>query len=240
LNKFDGTKQQKMAYLIIVTILAITSVYLKKVTISGGIAGAVVTFLILYNSWVNFLLFGLFFVLGSVATKWKFEQKKDLGLSQENEGLRSWIHALANGGIPAIFSLLAIYFSDNQYFTFAVTAAIASALSDTLSSELGNIYGRNYVDILSFKKGRRGDDGVISLEGTLFGLFGSFLIAMLFAIFTNNYSIIVLITIAGFLGNISDSYFGATVQRKGHVDNHLVNFMNTFIAAILVILWFQF
>jgi uncharacterized protein (TIGR00297 family) len=229
-----------MTVLIIVSILAITSVYLKKVTVSGGITGALVTFLILYNSWVNFLLFGLFFVLGSVVTKWKFEQKKALGLSEENEGLRSWIHALANGGVPAIFSLFAIYFSENQILTFAATAAIASALSDTFSSELGNIYGRNYVDILSFKKGRRGDDGVISLEGTIFGLFGSFLIAMLFAILTNNYSIILLITIAGFLGNISDSYLGATIQRKGYVNNHWVNFMNTFIAAILVVLWFQF
>ena len=229
-----------MVYLIIVATLAIASIYLKKVTISGGIAGAVVTFLILYNNWVNFLLFGLFFVLGSVATKWKFEQKQLLGLSQENEGLRSWVHALANGGVPAIFSLFAIYSPDNQTFTFAATAAIASALSDTLSSELGNIYGRNYVDILSFKKGRRGDDGVISLEGTLFGLFGSFLIAMLFAILTQNYSIILPITIAGFLGNISDSYLGATIQRKGYVNNHWVNFINTFIAAILVVLWFQF
>jgi uncharacterized protein (TIGR00297 family) len=228
-----------MIPLIIVTIFAIISIYLKKVTISGGIAGAVVTFLILHNSWVNFLLFGLFFVLGSFATKWKFEQKQRLGLSQENEGLRSWIHALANGGTPAIFSLLAIYFTDNQYFTFAATAAIASALSDTLSSELGNIYGRNYVDILSFKKGKRGDDGVISLEGTVFGFFGSLLIATIFGVLTQNYSIILLITVAGFLGNISDSYLGATIQRKGYIDNHLVNLINTFIAAILVILWFQ-
>jgi uncharacterized protein (TIGR00297 family) len=224
---------------IIVIILAIASVYLKKVTISGGIAGAVVSFLILYNNWVNFLLFGLFFVLGSVATKWKFEQKQSLGLSQENEGLRSWVHALANGGTPAVFSLLAIYFPENQYFTFAATAAIASALSDTLSSELGNIYGQNYVDILSFKKGKRGDDGVISLEGTIFGFLGSLLIAMIFGILTQNYSIILLITVTGFLGNISDSYLGATVQRKGYVDNHLVNLINTFIAAILVVLWFQ-
>lgn len=228
-----------MTTLIIVLTLAIASIYLKKVTVSGGVAGAVVSFLILYHSWVNFLLFGLFFVLGSIATKWQFKEKEKLGLSQENEGLRSWVHAFANGGVPAIFSFLAIYSIDNQYFTYAATAAIASALSDTLSSELGNLYGRNYVDILSFKKGRRGDDGVISLEGTLFGLLGSFLIAMLFAILTNNYSIILLITVAGFLGNLSDSYLGATAQRKGYLNNHWVNFINTFIAAILVVLWFQ-
>ncbi|MFT5832913.1 MAG: hypothetical protein ACI97N_000535 [Cognaticolwellia sp.] len=228
-----------MLSLTVVIILSVISIYLKKVTISGGVTGMVVSFFILYNSWENFLLFGLFFVLGSIATKWQFERKQKLGLSQENEGIRSWIHAVANGGIPAIFSLLAICFPNNQYFTYAATAAIASALSDTLSSELGNLYGKRYFDILTLKKGRRGDDGVISFEGTIVGLLGSFLIALLFAILTDNFLIILPIAIAGFIGNISDSYLGATIQRKGYIDNHLVNFINTFIAAILVILWFQ-
>lgn len=225
-------------YILIVLIFAATSFYLKKVSLSGAIAGAIISFLILQNNWVNFLLFGLFFVLGSIATKWQFERKRQLNLGQENEGVRTWIHASANGGIPAFFSFVALLFPEFTSLTYAATAAIAAALSDTLSSELGNIYGVRYVDILNFKKGNRGEDGVISLEGTLFGVVGSLLIAVLFGILTTNYFVILPITIAGFAGNLMDSYLGATLQRKGWINNHIVNFLNTFFAAFLVVLWF--
>lgn len=224
-------------YIIIVLIFAIISYFLKKVSLSGAIAGAIISFLILWNNWINFVLFGLFFVLGSVATKWQFERKRQLNVVQENEGVRTWIHASANGLIPALFSLFALLFPENTSLTYAATAAIAAALSDTLSSELGNVYGRRYIDILSFKKGKRGDDGVISLEGTLFGVFGSLFIAILFGVLMSNYSIILPITIAGFAGNLMDSYLGATFQRKGWIDNHFVNFLNTSFAAFLLVLW---
>lgn len=226
-----------MIYAVIVLIFAITAYFFKKVSLSGAIAGAIISFLILWNNWVNFLLFGLFFVLGSVATKWQFERKRQLNVVQENEGIRTWVHATANGGIPAFCSLLTLLFPDFTSLTYAATAAIAAALSDTLSSELGNVYGSKYFDILNFKKGKRGEDGVISLEGTLFGIFGSLLIAILFGILNNNYHIILPITIAGFAGNLMDSYLGATLQRKGWINNHFVNFLNTSFAAFLLVLW---
>ena len=224
--------------ILIVSIFAIVSVYLKKVNLSGGIVGAIISYLILMNNWVNFLLFGSFFFLGSLATKWKFEQKVKLGLSQENQGVRTWIHALANGGVPALFSLLAFLFPDFPSLTWAATAAIAAALSDTLSSELGNVYGKNYYNIINFKKGKRGNDGVVSLEGTLFGLFGSFVIALVFSIFSEQYFLVFPITFAGFIGNLCDSYLGATLQQKGYIGNHLVNFINTLFAAFVLFLYY--
>lgn len=217
--------------------LATVSYLLKKVSLSGAIAGGTISFLLLCNHWVNFILFGLFFVLGTLATKWKFEQKQQLKLEQENNGIRNWIHAFSNGGVPAICSLLVILFPKLEILTFAATAAIAAALSDTLSSEFGNVYGKKYIDILSFSKGKRGDDGVISLEGTLVGLVGSALIATVCGILINDYSVIFPISIAGFAGNIIDSYLGATLQRKGWINNHFVNFINTAFAAFIFIFW---
>lgn len=227
-------------YLIAVTILAVVSIYLKKVSISGGVAGAIISFFILYNNWVNFLLFGLFFVLGSIATKWKFLEKQKLGVAQENEGLRTWVNAVANGGIPAFLSSLALLFPDFTSLTWAATAAIAAALSDTLSSELGNVYGKRFYDILNFKKGNRGADGVISLEGTLFGLLGSSFVALVFGLIMTEYKAILPIALAGFAGNLCDSYLGATLQRKGWINNHIVNFLNTAFAAFLVVLFYYF
>ena len=71
-------------YIIIVVIFATTSYFLKKVSFSGAVAGVMISFLILWNNWVNFILFGLFFILGSVATKWQFERKRQLKVLQEN------------------------------------------------------------------------------------------------------------------------------------------------------------
>ncbi len=224
---------------VMVTLLALSSIYFRKVNLSGGIAGAIVTYCILANSWVNFILFGLFFVLGSVATKWQFEQKKTLGLSQENEGTRTWIHATANGGVAALCSLFALLLpSYATVLTFATTATIAAALSDTLSSELGNIYGKNYYNILNFQKGKRGEDGIVSWEGTAFGGVGSCFVALVFGGVTGHDTVILPIAIAGWLGNLCDSYLGATLQRQGWLNNHQVNFLNTLFAAFLLILWF--
>jgi uncharacterized membrane protein len=105
-------------YLLITSLFASSAIYFKKVSISGGIAGGILTFFILWNSWINFLLFGLFFVIGSMATKWKFEKKLALGIEQENHGLRTWVNATANGAAPAIFSLLSLYFSNYSAISY--------------------------------------------------------------------------------------------------------------------------
>ena len=117
-----------------------------------------------------------------------------------------------------------------------LAAAFSSATADTVSSELGSVYGRKFYDVLSFKKGRCGADGVISVEGLLFGMAGSLLIAFVYAACINGWNgDCFLIIIAGTAGNLADSYLGATLERKGIIGNDAVNFLNTVIAAL--ILW---
>jgi len=113
-----------------------------------------------------------------------------------------------------------------------LASSLAAATSDTLSSELGNVYGRKYIDILSFKKGKRGQDGVISLEGTLIGLIGAFVIALCYAI-SQGFDYALLITLAGFSGNLLDSVLGASLQRRKWLNNHTVNLCNTIFAALM-------
>ena len=113
-----------------------------------------------------------------------------------------------------------------------IAAAFSSAAADTVSSELGSVYGSSFYDILSFKTGQRGLDGVISIEGLLFGIAGSVLVAAIYALIEATTQYIPSIILAGTIGNLTDSYLGATLERQRKIGNDAVNFLNTAIAIL--------
>jgi uncharacterized protein (TIGR00297 family) len=185
-------------------------------------------------------MLAVFFVLGTAATSYKKEHKLQMGLAHADEGKRKMTQVLANAGVAAILALLGILMEYNSpVLQVMIAGSLASATGDTLSSELGNLYGRNFYNILTLRKDKRGLDGVISLEGTLFGIFGSVIIAL---IFTTAYGwgyAFVAIVIAGVAGNLCDSLLGALFERKGYLGNDAVNFLNTAFAALVALLLMQ-
>ncbi|QMU27813.1 DUF92 domain-containing protein [Adhaeribacter radiodurans] len=211
------------------------SVIAGKLTIFGAITGGLLGMAIYLGAgYTGIFMLGLFFILGTAATSWKQPYKQNLGLAEINKGRRTAGQAFANAGVAAILGLLAFFFpAKADLFRVMLAAGFASATSDTLSSELGNVYGRRFYHILTWQKGVRGLNGVISLEGTSFGMMGSALIGFLFGLGFGWSWAIVIIIIAGILGNFFDSVLGAALENKGYLSNDAVNLLNTLFAALI-------
>jgi len=226
---------QNLILPIAILLTAIAGYLLNKVDLTGSIIGLIIALFI----WTAVGLEGitalfLFFVIGSLATSWKKDLKSKQKLEQENEGKRSIFNVLGNIGVAGIISVCAIVLpSYKPVLIIMAVASFATACSDTLSSELGNVYGKKYYCILTFNPSRRGPDGVISAEGLFFGLIGSFIIASSMLLFHYSVYVVLTVAISGFLGNIIDSLLGATLQQKGYLNNHHVNFVATLCGSLI-------
>ncbi len=225
-------------FIVILFVSVGLSVLSRKLTIAAALTGAVIAWLIFIGAgYTGITMLATFFILGSAATSWKMYLKQQLGFAEKNKGRRTTAQVLANGSVAAIMGLLKwLYPAYANLFVVMMAASLASATADTLSSELGMVYGRKFYNIITFKKDTRGLDGVISVEGTIIGIMGSALIAIIYSIgfgYTSNFFRII---IAGTTGNIADSLLGAILERRNYIHNNAVNFLNTLIAAITALL----
>lgn len=218
-----------------VIMLMASAVGLRKIDLSGGITGALLAWVIYLGGGLTGLaLLFLFFVMGSAASHWKMKEKEKMGLAQENRGQRTVRHALSNGGVAALCGLLAwIFPQEVELWQIALAASLASATADTISSELGNVYGTRYINIITFKQDERGRDGVISLQGTALGFIAALVVALTYTISQGSLRALLVVTLAGLVGNVADSILGASLQRRGYMTNDTVNFANTAIAACI-------
>jgi uncharacterized protein (TIGR00297 family) len=230
-----GVEELLLAAFLVV--LMVSCYKFKKLTLQGSLAAGVVGLSVyLADHYRGLLLLLVFFVLSVLATSHKKALKFKLNPQSDQSGGRTAAQVFANGGVAAICALMGIADSERLPIYLAMLASsLASALADTLSSELGIVYGRRYYNAITFKKDSNGLDGVISLEGTVIGAIGAFLVGISFAGFSVT---AVLIGLAGVIGNFADSVLGATLERKGVIGNNLVNFLNTFIAAIVGLVTF--
>jgi uncharacterized protein (TIGR00297 family) len=133
--------------------------------------------------------------------------------------------------VPAIVGLLA-------GSPLAFFGASASALSDTVSSEIGSASRKKPVLITTFKPVDFGTDGGITFIGTLAGVIASFAIAFIYFItISNSLKHFGIIFACGIFGNIVDSFMGATLQRNGFLTNNQVNFIANSIAGLIAFIF---
>lgn len=223
--------------IILVAAIIFTVVGRKLTVVASLVAGVVGTLVYIGAGYTGIAMVASFFTLGTGATSWKLGVKQQLGVAEENKGTRTAGQVIANAGVAGILGIL-IWLDPlhAEVYKVMMAGSISSATADTLSSELGNVYGSRFYNITTLKKDKRGLDGVVSIEGTLIGILGSVVIALIYSIGFGVSIAFLLIVLAGTIGNLADSLLGATVERKYYLNNNAVNFLNTAVGAVVALL----
>jgi uncharacterized protein (TIGR00297 family) len=222
-----------MIYLII--LLTLTGMYLSyrknKLTLAGSISGGLIALLVYSASGITgYCIMSCFFIMAIFATAYKKTEKKRA--VKDHPEKRNAIQVWANGGLAAVAAALAFFLGYEPLFALVIACIFSSAAADTISSEMGMVKGKRFINILTFQPDKKGLDGVISLEGILWGLAASILIAAIYYLGFRYLSHFFIIICAGTIGNLSDSLMGALWERKGLLGNDAVNLLNTLSAGL--------
>jgi len=219
--------------------LGYVSYALETASLPGMLTGVFLSLLtIVVGDYGWFAMLITFFGGGGLASKFRYDEKVDRGIAQENDGARGSGNVLANS-LVALVAVLAAAASPRltglapEVFLFAFAGSVAAAMSDTLSSEFGGLYDAPRL-ITTFERVEPGTDGAITWQGELAGIAGAGLIAAiaLFAFGTVGTVGAAAIVLSGVVGMTVDSLLGATLEGSW-LGNQGVNFLATLVAGLV-------
>jgi uncharacterized protein (TIGR00297 family) len=211
----------------------------KTADLSGLFSAALVGIILLVfadSRW--FLIMFVFFILGSAATKFKYEYKKKIGVEQGHSGARGYKNVFANG-IAACAAAVLFGVFQQPIFIVMYVGCVATAAADTLASEIGVTGGVPFM-ITTLKRVPIGTNGGVTLVGESVALLGGFLVslsALLLGVITP--WMLVICTIAGFVGTNLDSLVGATLENKGFLGNAGTNLLATIGGGLFALAIYQ-
>lgn len=217
----------------LVVFLLVMSSRTKMLDAKGANAAAMLGLIVGGLGHWTWLLVLLGFLLGShKATKWRFEEKKALGLSESSDGHRGWTNVVANGAIPGLICVYAYLSEDWVTVVWLFGAAVAVAASDTFASEIGCLDTRVRM-ITTLKPCKQGENGGFSPNGQLAAAVGSAVVAILTlltwwlttpaASVADGLQLGGMLAFIGWLGCQIDSYLGALLENRGYMSKGAVN-----------------
>jgi uncharacterized protein (TIGR00297 family) len=207
---------------------------LGAVSRSGMVGGLMVGVSIFYFfRFEGYVILLAFFILGTMVSKWGYNEKAKKGIAQADKGRRGTKHALANCGFPVLLAFATLLVKDHQLLLVAYVAAFATAFSDTVGTELGQLYGKHPILLTTFKPVPVGTEGAVSLEGTVLGVLASVLLALL-GLLLRLFPLtgVPFVVIGAFIGTTVESFLGAQSHKIKRLDNELMNFINTVVGGV--------
>ncbi len=233
-----GTTEVAIALAITVA-LGFASYALETASVAGMLTGVLLALLtIVLGGYGWFAVLISFFAIGGLSTKFRYDRKAELGVAEDNNGARGSGNVLGNAAV-ALVAVLGYAASDAGFlprdpelFLFAFAGSIATAMSDTLSSEIGSVFETPRL-ITTLEPVDPGTDGGVTWQGELAGIAGATIVAAIaYGLFpevrTGGAAIIVA---AGVVGMTVDSLLGATLEGTV-LGNQGVNFLATLSGAI--------
>jgi len=195
-----------------------------------------------YEGW---LLCVSYLILGSLVTKVKMNYKKSLGIAEKRDGQRGPENVWGSAATAMIIAILTYILPSKYYEILKIgyVASLSTKLSDTFGSEIGKAYGKNTYLITTLKKVEKGTEGAVSVEGTIAGIIGGFILSSIGYLlgFIYNFKGFLCVNIAAFVACLFESYIGASYQNNKIMTNEFVNLINTVIGAIIAMgLYFIF
>ncbi|XXM73744.1 DUF92 domain-containing protein [Lysinibacillus sphaericus] len=247
---------------LIILLVSIGGYKTRNLSPSGALSaffmGLIITH---FYHWRGLLLIGAFFLSSSLWSKLFSSSKTEIEGRLAKTSVRDWQQVAANGG-PSVLFILLFHFTGNDWWLYSFAAAVAAANSDTWASEIGPLSKKSPLSIRSFRRVEKGTSGAVSPIGTIASIAGALFISLLFFVFMGsfNWPLFIMITAAGFLGNVLDTVAGAfwqaefscvvchsttesavhcgaaTVQSKGYawLNNEAVNFMSSLFAGVML------
>ena len=181
-----------------------------------------------------------FFSIGGLASKYRYEQKAARGVAQEDGGARGTGNVLANSAVALVAVVGAAAVEQlpvsTEIFALVFAGAVATAMSDTLSSEVGGLFDSPRL-VTTLRPVAPGTDGAVSPQGTLAGTAGALLVAGIAAVGMPLGDPTVgglAVAAGGVLGTVVDSLLGATMEG-GRVGNQTVNLLATLSGALVAV-----
>jgi uncharacterized protein (TIGR00297 family) len=176
------------------------------------------------------------FIAASIASRLGLKRKTLLGIAEERGGRRGVGNAIANTGVAAISAALVLTSHSPQRAAWAFVAALAAGGSDTIASEIGKAWGRTTWLITSLRRVPPGTPGAMSMEGTAAGIVGALaLTALAIALGLAPAAALAPIVVAATIGALVESALGATLEAPGILNNDILNFINTSVAAFVAL-----
>jgi uncharacterized protein (TIGR00297 family) len=181
--------------------------------------------------------------LAFAATRIGRARKERLGTAEERRG-RSASQVAANlvSSDPVIVWLLDSRWLPRPAHAGALLlamplAALAEAAADTVSSEIGQVLGGRPRMITNLRAVEPGSDGAVSVAGTVAGLVAAAIVAGAGSwALRGDFTLFKLSCAGAVFGLFFDSLLGATLEKKGWLNNDAVNFLSTASASAFALL----